>query len=122
MHAPMSETPDYTPMLQALRALSAADGRISQEERAWLRKIFDELEVQEQVAPVIDIERLEQTLPETEDRLDFIRLMLLVSLADGTTSSEEWGIISQVGAQLGVSEDELEELRQTTYLAALPSD
>ncbi len=118
----MSETPDYTPMLQALRALSAADGRISHEERAWLRKIFEELEVQEQVAPVIDIERLQQTLAEPEDRRDFIRLMLLVSLADGTTTSEEWGIISQVGAQLGVAEDELEELRQTTILAALPND
>ncbi|MBI3925186.1 MAG: TerB family tellurite resistance protein [Armatimonadetes bacterium] len=116
----MNEAHDYTPLIAALRSLTAADGRINEDEEEWVRTILEELGLHEEVAARVDPAKLRATLASREDRVDFVKLMLMVSLADGSTTPRELELIRKVGAELGLSPDQVEELRQETLLVEGP--
>lgn len=99
-------------IFKAVYRLCEADGVISDEEQAWLETLLDEYRIDSQkVDSVLSMEELKDSLPGEESKMLFMRLLLMISLADGNTCGDEWEYIQQVGAQLGYGADELELLR-----------
>ncbi len=110
---------DISQLIAILRRLAAADGDVSVEETRWLRMLLTELPSAE-ADEEFDPERLKQLVESKEDAEELLRLMLLVSMADGQTSLDEWDIIQETAQLVGFPQDELETMRSETVLAAEP--
>ncbi len=109
-------------ILNALFQLAQSDGNVSDEEKAWLNKLLEDSGLDE--LPTLDIlyfDKLREAIPERDDRERFIQMMLMVSLADGLTSTEELAFIRLVAEELGFTEQELDDFRQNTVLAVDPN-
>lgn len=100
-------------IIGALQQLCEIDGHTSVEEQALLKKILPESPHQDPP----DLDDLAASLEDPQERQDLIRLMLMVSLADGSTTAHEYDYIRDVAMHLGLSEELLEDLRQHTMLA-----
>ena len=112
---------DYGNQLMALLSkLVACDGRLTENERAFLKEIADELPIQDGVKSSEDMvfrpEALKTLVESRGEAKELIKMMLLVSLADGETSLKELEFIREVAETLEVAEDDFEELRQDTIL------
>lgn len=108
-------------ILNALYQLAQSDGRVCDEEKAWLNRLLEESGLEE--LPILDIlyfDKLKEALPTRDDRARFVQMMLMVSLADGLTSVEELAFIGLVAEELGFTKEELDEFRQNTVLAVDP--
>jgi uncharacterized tellurite resistance protein B-like protein len=111
---------DYT-LLRTLVALAWADGSLASGELEWIEKVMEQLQVKpEQRQPLLEgppalpsEDELRLALPDGEDRETFLRFLLSVSLEDGETSVEELDLLKDLAKKLGVSHDNLEEMRQS---------
>ena len=103
-------------------AIAWADGHISSGETEWIDQVFEQLQVPPfERNAMLDgpqglpsEEELHRVLKTHEERLDLVRILLTLSLSDGTTSADELSMLSDLGRRLGVSPAELEDLRQHT--------
>lgn len=107
-------------MVALLSKLTEADGDISTMEKRWMRALINELpsdKGKDLPASVdFDPERLRALVAEEGDAEELIEFLLLVSLADGQTSSSEWALISDIANLVGISPERLEKMRETTVL------
>jgi hypothetical protein len=102
-------------------ALAWADGSLASGELEWIEKVMEQLQVKpEQRQPLLEgppalpsEDELRLALPDGEDRETFLRFLLSVSLEDGETSVEELDLLKDLAKKLGVSHDNLEEMRQS---------
>lgn len=111
-------------LVALLRRLTESDGDVSVLEKRWLRTLMEELQPSDDTAADaadFDPQRLKVLVGADGDAEELIELMLLISLADGETSSEEWKLISDTAALVGLSPERLEELRSTTVLTVEPT-
>ncbi len=103
--------PDET-IFKAIYRLCEADGVVSDEEQEWLQTLMDEYQINsDRVDSVLSVDELKISLPGEQSKMFFMRLLLMVSLADGNTSGEEWTYIQEVGRQIGYDQEKLELLR-----------
>lgn len=113
----MRDMKHWSALVAALRSLTAADGRVTEQEEELVQRIFTELGCRDTGEPLrLDVQHLGTILTTGQDREDFVKLMLMVSLADGTTSPEEYAVIQKIGTGLGLSPERIEELRRETVL------
>lgn len=107
-------------MVALLSKLTEADGDLSTMEKRWLRALINELpsaKGEDLPASVdFDPERLRALVAEEGDAEELIEFLLLVSLADGQTSSSEWALIGDIANLVGISPERLEKMRETTVL------
>ena len=100
-------------ILKAVYRLCEADGVVSDEEQEWLNTLMEEYKITpERVDSVLSMEELKISLPGEQSKMFFMRLLLMVSLADGNTSAEEWEYIQDVARQIGYDGDKLDMLRE----------
>lgn len=114
-------TENFAPLLAALQSVVTADDQVTPAEADWMEAVAREVGVTVPASHQLDAEQLRDSLPSEEDRHDFVRLMLMVSLADGSTDARELDIITKLASVLDVPSEKVEELRQETVLAADPS-
>ena len=111
---------DYT-LLKTLVALAWADGSLATGELEWIEKVMEQLQVPaeqrqqllEGAPPLPSESELQEALPEGDDRETFLRFLLSVSLEDGETTLDELDLLRDLSSKLGVSGDDLEEMRQS---------
>lgn len=99
-------------IFKAVYRLCEADGVVSDEEQDWFDTLMEEYQIDNQrVDSVLSLEELRDSLPGEESKMYFMRLLLMISLADGNTCGDEWAYIQEVGQQIGYGADKLELLR-----------
>lgn len=111
-------------LVALLRRLTESDGDVSVLEKRWLRTLMEELQPADETAADaadFDPQRLKVLVGADGDAEELIELMLLISLADGETCADEWKLISDTAALVGISPERLEELRSTTILTVEPT-
>ncbi len=111
-------------LVALLRRLTEIDGDVSVLEKRWLRTLMEELQPNDDTAAEasdFDPQRLKVLVEADGEADELIELLLLVSLADGQTSAEEWNLISATANLVGLSEARLEELRSSTVLTVEPT-
>jgi uncharacterized tellurite resistance protein B-like protein len=107
-------------LVALLRRVTLADGDVSLEESRWLRKLVSELPAETDVNEEFDEEKFKSIVTSEGDAEELLRAMLVLSLSDGQTSSEEWKIVQEVAALFSFPADRLEKLRSETILTAEP--
>lgn len=120
------ENDDYGHQIVALlRRLTEIDGEVSVLEKRWVRQLIQELPGHDEPdvaqSSEFDPNRLSEYVTEEGEAEELIELLLLISLADGETSPEEWKLISEIGLKVGLDADRLETLRATTVLTVEPT-
>ncbi len=111
-------------LVALLRRLTESDGDVSVLEKRWLRTLMEELQPSDDRAADasdFDPQRLKVLVSADGDAEELIELMLLISLADGETCADEWKLISDTAALVGLTPERLEELRSTTVLTVEPT-
>lgn len=111
-------------LVALLRRLTESDGDVSVLEKRWLRTLMEELQPTDETAADasdFDPQRLKTLVNADGEAEELIELLLLVSLADGETSADEWKLIVDTAELVGVSPERLEELRATTVLTVEPT-
>lgn len=111
-------------LVSLLRRLTEIDGEVNVLEKRWLRTLMEELQPNDDTAAEaadFDPQRLKVLVEADGEAEELIELLLLVSLADGETSAEEWELISSTAKLVGVSAARLEELRTSTILTIEPT-
>lgn len=103
-----------------IRKLTESDGDVSQNEKAWLKLLKQELGQFDHPDAEFDPEVLKRAVEGEDESVELIQLLLMVSLADGQTTPDEWKLISDVADFVGISNEQLEKLRQETVLAVDP--
>jgi tellurite resistance protein len=111
---------NFSQLVALLRRVTLADGDVSTEERRWLRKLVSELPAETDVNEEFDEEKFKSLVTSEDDAEELLRAMLLLSLSDGQTSSEEWKLLQEAAELLSFSADRLERLRSETVLTAEP--
>lgn len=107
-------------LLALIRKLTEADGDVSRNERSWLRLLKQEFGQAESPDAEFDADTLRKAVEGEGESVELLQLLLMVSLADGQTTPDEWKLIKQVAAILNVDEASLETLRRETVLAVEP--
>ena len=110
-------------MVALLRRLTEADGEVSTLEKRWVRRLMQELPTGSEDAAIsdeFDPQRLKELVSAEGEADELIELLLLISLADGETSPEEWSLIQSVAELVGVSPEALESMRAETVLTVEP--
>ncbi len=107
----------FAPLLAVLQSVIEADDQVTPEEAEWMSAVVEEAGVSVPESSRLDAETLRKSLPKKEDREDFVRLMFMLSLADGVTDDKELEIIAKVASWLEVPEERVEELRQETKVS-----
>lgn len=111
-------------LVALLRRLTEIDGDVSVLEKRWLRTLMEELQPTDETAADasdFDPQRLKTLVNADGEAEELIELLLLVSLADGETSADEWKLIVDTAELVGLSPERLEELRATTVLTVEPT-
>ena len=111
-------------LVALLRRLTEIDGDVSVLEKRWLRTLMEELQPTDETAADasdFDPQRLKTLVNADGEAEELIELLLLVSLADGETSADEWKLIADTAELVGLSPERLEELRATTVLTVEPT-
>ena len=111
-------------LVALLRRLTESDGDVSVLEKRWLRTLMEELQPTDETAADasdFDPQRLKTLVNADGEAEELIELLLLVSLADGETSADEWKLIADTAELVGLSPERLEELRATTVLTVEPT-
>ena len=107
-------------LLKTLVQMAWADNKLVDEERAFLERALAELgatpaeiaELAEQREPV-DLHALAATLPGVPERLEAMHLLMKVAFADDALTFEEFDLVDRLAAVLGLTDDQLEQLRQS---------
>lgn len=108
-------------VLALLRKLTSTDGDVSAEESRWLRRLVSELPPETELNEEFDPAKLKSFVEERAEVEELLRVMLVLSLADGETSAGEWELIQETSRLLDFPADKLEKLRSETVLAKDPS-
>lgn len=107
-------------LLALIRKLTEADGDVTSNERSWLRLLKKEFGQTEAPHAEFDPEILKRAVEGEDESVELIQLLLMVSLADGQTTPNELKLISDVADLVGISSEQLEQLRRETVLAVEP--
>lgn len=112
----MLESDAESQCLTALWNLAESDGLVSTEER----KLFDTFHrlMGGKKAEALDFEELARELPREADRIELIRLLLMLAIADGKTSALEMTFVLNIAQELSVSQEQVDEMRHQAYLSA----
>jgi uncharacterized tellurite resistance protein B-like protein len=106
-------------LLKSMIALAWADGDFSTSEADWIEPVLEGLgataaEKQQllgEPAQLPSASELREALPTSDDREIFLKLMLSLSLADGTTTLDEFTLLQKLSSELGISDEKLEDMR-----------
>jgi uncharacterized tellurite resistance protein B-like protein len=109
-------------LLKSMIALAWADGDFSSGEVSWIEPVLEGMgatpgekaQLLGQPAVLPSSAELREALPSSDDRETFLKVMLNLSLADGSTTPDEMHLLSQLSDVLGVSPTKLEDLRMHT--------
>lgn len=104
-------------LLQALASMAWADDYLDNHERDLLKELFEEDQLDPQVArswltgPVEfpDLHDLKGILPDSSDRLDLLTQLLHVALTDRWLHPGEVSLMRQLGQAFGMGEEILDE-------------
>ena len=107
-------------LLALMRRLSQADGLTTDEEVSWLKALEQEFGADSAPNATFDADTLRRVVDGEGQAEELIELLLMVSLADGQTTPEEWRLIQEVGSIVGLDPAEVERLRSQTILAVDP--
>ena len=103
-------------VLAALQQLAEADGLVCQNEQGWLDRLGQELQLDPPRSAQFNLDELSREVADPKRRQELVRLMLLVSLADGQATEAELEFIQKVARRLNIAEDQvndwLERLRE----------
>ena len=106
-------------LLKTLVQMAWADRKLVDTERELLQKMLthlgatpEEIEDFETLPEEVDLDQLVSTLPGPAERREAMRLLLQIAFADDALTFEEFDLVDRLAGALGLSEDELEELRQ----------
>jgi uncharacterized tellurite resistance protein B-like protein len=112
-------------LLQGLVHVIWADGEASEEERHLLGGVLTQLGMgQEQLAEVAkmmveppDLTNLKESVPDHEARLEMMKVMLAMALADGKVEVSELRFLNRMSKHLEISNEEMETLKRETMEA-----
>lgn len=112
-------------LLKAVVHVIHSDGEVSEEERMLLGGILSQLGLNEdqmaQVADMMmsppDISNLKDQVPHHESRIEILKVVLAMVLADGRIDIKELRVLNQMAKQLEISNEELEQLKRETMEA-----
>lgn len=112
----MLEPDQESQCLSALWALAEADGLVSPQERG----LFDTFHrvMGGKPAQDLDFERLAQEVPGEVERVELIRLLLMLAIADGKTSALEMKLVLDIARELDVPRERVDEMRHQAYLSS----
>ncbi len=112
----MLEPDEESHCLSALWSLAEADGLVSAEERG----LFDTFQrvMGGKPAQSLDFEQLAREVPGQLERVELIRLLLMLAIADGKTSALEMKFVLDIAEELSVSRAQVDEMRHQAYLSA----
>jgi len=99
---------------KAVIQMAHADGEVHPKEREVLDSILFELGGNPQELGGAEDEpmpALETLLPEKSDRIEAIRLVLQMCMADGRLSFDEFFYLSDLCGKLDITQEEMEKLR-----------
>jgi len=117
----MSKVSEYAEQLLALvRRLTEADGVTTENESAWLGLLQREFGEEHAPDAEFDAQKLKAVVEGEGDAEELIQLLLMISLSDGQTTTQEWEQIQEVAKIVEVSDERLEALRSETVLAVEP--
>lgn len=117
-------------ILRSLAEVAWADGEVTEEERALLFTTCFQLGAsEEEVEELHEIlgepdsnppsqDELKAVLPDKASRLNVMRALLTMSFVDGALAFAEYDVIEKKCAELEISAEELETLRQEALEAA----
>ena len=112
-------------LLKGLVHVIWADGEVTPEERHLLGGVLTQLGMSdEQVAQVAqmmveppDLSDLKGSVPDHESRLEIVKVLLAMALADGKVDVKELRSLNKIAQLLEVSPAELESLKKETLEA-----
>lgn len=107
-------------LLALMRRLTQADGLTTDEEVSWLKALEQEFGSESAPDATFSADTLRSLVEGEGQAEELVELLLMVSLADGQTTPDEWRLIQEVGAIVGLSSEEVERLRSQTILAVDP--
>ena len=109
-------------LLKGLVSIIWADGEVSEPERVMLGGILSELgitsaeieEVGRMMTSPPNLDDLRELIPDMESREEIMKLLVAMSLADGRVDTAEIRFLDRVAAQLEISPENLEILKEQT--------
>ncbi len=109
-------------VIKGLVKMAWADGEVSEAEQTMLTSILLRMGCSEEEVEGLGEEppedpRLDEVLPDKESRISTMRALITMSFVDGVLSFAEFDYIQAAAEQLGVTDDELEQLRQEALAA-----
>ena len=112
MHDPDTESQCLT----ALWNLAEADGLVTPEERT-LFETFRRF-IGGKTAKSLDLAALAKEVPSQAERVELIRLLLMLAIADGKTSGLEMAFVQNIALELRVNQEQIDDMRHQAYLSA----
>ncbi|MBI3926429.1 MAG: TerB family tellurite resistance protein [Armatimonadetes bacterium] len=101
-------------ILKSLVHMAQADGKVSDSERKLLDRMAELLGCnQEELARLgTESPHLDEVMIDHQDGVDAVRALLVMSFSDGFLTFEEFDYLESVVQRLGITPEELEELRK----------
>lgn len=112
----MLDSDSESQCLTALWNLAEADGLVTPEEKT-LFETFRRF-TGGKTAASLDLEALAAEVPRQVDRVELVRLLLMLAIADGKTSNLEMAFVQNIALELGVTQEQVDEMRHQAYLTA----
>lgn len=107
----MTDDKEYSKQtLRLLKKLVESDGVVTAEESTWMDYIKGQLKQAGDDEP-FDPKKLKAEVEKKGEAEDLITLLLMVSLADGKTDSQEFDIVRDMAKLVEVPEQRVEELK-----------
>mgnify|MGYP001231032831 CR=1 FL=1 len=100
-------------VLAALQKLAEADGLVCENEQGWLDRLGQELQIEPTRSSHFNLDELSRQVVGPEQRQELIRLLLLVSLADGQATEAELEFIHKVARRLQIPEGQVGDWLQS---------
>ncbi len=97
-------------ILAAVLQTAKADGKVTDEEQAWLDRLAQELQLDPEPHVPFRIENLAQHISNPTKKRELLQLLLLVAASDGRTTPDELAFIGKVASSLDIGETELKKL------------
>lgn len=97
-------------ILAAVLQTAKADGKVTDEEQAWLDRLAQELQLDPEPHVPFRIENLAQHISSPTRKRELLQLLLLVAASDGRTTPDELAFIGKVASSLDIDEAELKRL------------
>lgn len=104
-------------ILAAVLQTAKADGKVTEEEQAWLDRLAQELQLDPEPPNPFRIESLAQHISNPTKKRELLQLLLLVAASDGRTTEDELAFIGKIASSLDIDEAELKRLARE-----LPAD